>query len=171
MDKPPYKIGLVAGAKGPNDQQFEWMRSEIKRRIHDLGGAHVLLIPARNLGNPPSWIHRRPRPEGTTIIKDDLPNWLTGFQGPSSVVNKLQGLGVDEVWCFAGEGQTAFGASVGSRVYQHAITTLTKISDAARYKLVVSWVTPAAVLTDKDSLTGKPAKHNRKGVRAPWTNN
>lgn len=171
MDKPPYKIGLVAGAKGPNDQQFEWMLNEIKRRVHDLMGVPVLLIPARNLGNPPSWINRRPRPEGTTIIKDDLPNWKAGaLEGPRSVVNKLQELQADEIWCFAGEGQTAFGASVGSRVYQHAITSL-DAQAATRYKLIVSWVTPNGVPSDKDSLKDRKPKRNQKGVCMPWNNN
>ncbi len=171
MQQPkPYRIGLVAGSRGPNDQQFEWMLSEIKRRVQDLAGAPVLLIPARNLGNPPSWINRKPRPEGSTIIKDDLPNWKAGAtEGPRAVVNKLQELGADEVWCFAGEGQTAFGASVGSRVYQHAVTTLA-LQQASHYKLIVSWVTPTSVPTDKDSLKEKKAKRKPTGVM-PWINN
>lgn len=171
MQQPkPYRIGLVAGSRGPNDQQFEWMLSELKRRVHDLPGTPVLLLPARNLGNPPSWINRRLRPEGTTIIKDDLPNWKAGaMEGPRSVVNKLQELEADEVWCFAGEGQTAFGASVGSRVYQHAVTHLDQ-QQASHYKLIVSWILPTSVPTDKDSLKEKKAKRKPTGV-LPWINN
>lgn len=161
--KNPLRIGLVAGARGPNDNQFAWMLAELKRIV---ASEPVELIACRNLGNAPSWVKRRPLPQGVVVIKDDLPNWkpkhpLSGAEG---VVSKLVELDLDLVWCFAGEGQTAFGSSVGSQVYRYACSHLPH-QVALHYKLIKSWVLVDEKPNDKDSL--KKPRQPKLGDQ-PW---
>lgn len=163
---PAFRIGLIAGGKGPSDAQTAWMKAEIKKRVAFMQGkGPVLLYPCRTAGNAPSWILRSPRPQGSEIVKDGLPNWAgrrPGAHPEIMIVEQLEQLNLDLIWCFAGAGQTAFGASIASQTYRRAISFLPH-QQAIRYQLIPSWIGVNALPSENESLN-KPSKRKEPAL-------